>query len=86
MTPEVWEDVFAGTSTEVGGSKAGKAPVKVGAACCAQFAVSRGQVLKRPLSDYQRLRQWIIETEKSDAQSGRVMEFLWHVIFGKDAV
>ena len=83
VTPEVWEDVFAGTSTE---AVKGKVPNKVGAACCAQFAVSRDQVLRRPLRDYQKLREWIVETEKGDAQSGRVMEFLWHVIFGKDAV
>jgi len=54
--------------------------------CCAQFAVSREQIYKRPLEDYVRIRQWIIDTEQTDAQSGRVMEFLWHVIFGKPGV
>jgi hypothetical protein len=63
-----------------------QAPQLVGAACCAQFAVSREQVLKRPLEDYLRFRQWIIDTEKDDASSGRVMEYLWHVIFGKESV
>ena len=91
VTPEVWSDVFAGTSTEAKGlghpgSDAAQAPTLVGAACCAQFAVSRDQVLVRPLSDYERFREWIVDTEKSDAKSGRVLEFLWHVIFGKDAV
>lgn len=81
VTPEVWGEVFAGTSGE-----AEPAPALVGAACCAQFAVSRDQVLARPLADYERFREWIVETEKSDAKSGRVLEFLWHVIFGKDAV
>ena len=86
----MWKDLFAGTSKErkapeqTGGS--GQAPTLVGAACCAQFAVSKDQVLARPLSDYERFREWIIDTEKSDAKSGRVLEFLWHVIFGKDAV
>ena len=82
VTPEVWQDVFSGTSTE----EKGQAPTLVGAACCAQFAVSKKQVLVRPLGDYVRFREWIIDTEKSDAKSGRVLEFLWHVIFGKDAV
>lgn len=82
MTPEVWHDVFSGSSTE----ERGQAPALVGAACCAQFAVSKKQVLVRPLGDYVRFREWIIDTEKSDAKSGRVLEFLWHVIFGKDAV
>ena len=95
VTPEVWNDVFAGTSTETKKKKEegqedtgseGMAPKLVGAACCAQFAVSRDQVLARPLSDYERFREWIVDTEKSDAKSGRVLEFLWHVIFGKDAV
>ena len=89
VTPEVWKDVFAGTSTETEARKDtenGQAPTLVGAACCAQFAVSKDQVLARPLSDYERIREWIVDTEKSDAKSGRVLEFLWHVIFGKDAV
>lgn len=59
---------------------------KVGAACCAQFAVSRDRVLQRPLSDYEQFRQWVVDTKMDDAKSGRVMEFLWHVIFGMDAV
>ncbi|KAH1736720.1 hypothetical protein KXX25_006273 [Aspergillus fumigatus] len=61
-------------------------PKETGAACCAQFAVSREQVLQRPREDYIRFRQWVIDTDKDDASSGRVMEFLWHVIFGQEAV
>jgi hypothetical protein len=48
--------------------------------------VSREQVLKRPLSDYISHRNWVLDTELSDDKSGRVMEFLWHVVFGKEAV
>ena len=61
-------------------------PMEVGAACCAQFAVSRDQILKRPVNDYVKFREWVVQTEQDDAHSGRVMEFLWHVIFGKEAV
>ena len=61
-------------------------PKEVGAACCAQFAVSRDQILKRPVEDYIHFRRWVLETERNDATSGRILEFLWHVIFGKDAV
>ena len=61
-------------------------PEQVGSACCAQFAVSRERVLERPKEDYEGFRRWVVETEKSDAMSGRVMEFLWHVVFGMDAV
>lgn len=69
-----------------GGQEEDYVPEEVGAACCAQFAASRERVLQRPKSDYEGFRQWVVETEKDDAKSGRVMEFLWHVIFGMDAV
>lgn len=61
-------------------------PGEIGAPCCAQFAVSRTQVLRRRKEEYERYRKWIIETELSDAKSGRTMEFLWHIIFGKEAI
>ncbi|MCJ1228037.1 hypothetical protein MMC12_004697 [Toensbergia leucococca] len=113
VTREVWQEVFANTSTSPANMsshdpsppfnypgysstssaadneaalKAQYIPTEVGTACCAQFAVSRDRVLQRPLSDYKRFRRWIIETDESDAKSGRVMEYLWHVIFGMEAV
>ncbi|KKZ67138.1 hypothetical protein EMCG_07160 [[Emmonsia] crescens] len=61
-------------------------PKEVAAACCAQFAVTRDQVHKRPLQDYVQFRNWVIATERDNANSGRVMEYLWHIIFGMDAV
>ena len=64
----------------------GEVPAQVGAACCSQFAVSREQVRKRPRSDYERYYRWLMETELDDATSGRVMEYLWHIIFGKDPI
>ena len=81
VTSEVWHEVFRGTTTEDS-----HFPIQVGAGCCAQFAVSKSQVRQRPLEDYKHFRDWIIGTEESDAKSGRVMEFLWHVIFGKEGV
>lgn len=102
MTEQVWTDIFEGTSTPpLNASESASIaadeqlqssqkfllmPEFVGAACCAQFAVSKEQVFLRPRDDYIKIRQWIIDTEKSDAMSGRVMEFLWHVIFGKESV
>ena len=61
-------------------------PRVVGIACCSQFAVSRKQVLARPRNDYLRYLQWVTETELEDAVSGRVMEYLWHIIFGQEPV
>ncbi|KAJ5983176.1 hypothetical protein N7481_005275 [Penicillium waksmanii] len=97
VTEQVWWDIFEGTSTpplnmsspyetESYGGKYMRKPTQIGAACCAQFAVSRSQVHARPREDYIKFRQWIIETELNDASSGRVMEFMWHVIFGMNSI
>lgn len=94
ITPKIWHDIFAGTSTfSTSITNASSllhsqtsAPAQVGAACCAQFAVSRDRVRQRPVSDYKWFRQWVMETDMNDAQSGRVLEFLWHVVFGMSAV
>lgn len=97
VTEKVFNEVFQGTSTPPLSSLASKdeglgnqaylsVPEEVGAACCAQFAVSKKQVHERPRSDYVQIRQWLIDTDREDAQSGRVMEFLWHIIFGKNSV
>lgn len=92
ITTEIWQEIFGEASksiylsSPVGDDGSPKAPAEVGAACCAQFAVSRERVLQRPLQDYVHFRQWLVDTKLSDAKSGRVLEFLWHIIFGMDAV
>jgi hypothetical protein len=53
--------------------------------CCAQFAVSREQIYKRPLQDYVKMREWLVATQLDDPHSGRVLEYLWHIIFGMEA-
>ncbi|KAK1762914.1 hypothetical protein QBC33DRAFT_460525 [Phialemonium atrogriseum] len=61
-------------------------PVAVGVTCCSQFAVTKETVQRRPRADYVRFRQWLIETSLVDDLSGRVLEYSWHIIFGKPAV
>ena len=61
-------------------------PEIVATPCCAQFAVTREQVLKRPKSDYVRFLQYLRSSPLEDAVLGRVYEYLWHIIFGKDPV
>jgi hypothetical protein len=61
-------------------------PEVVGVPCCAQFAVARWQVWKHPLGDYQHYHKWLMETELEDDISGRVMEYMWHIIFGQNPV
>lgn len=51
-------------------------PESIGVSCCAQFAVTRETILKRPIQDYQRYRRWLLETQLEDGLSGRVLEYV----------
>ncbi|CAI7607661.1 hypothetical protein PCG10_006452 [Penicillium crustosum] len=61
-------------------------PEMVATPCCAQFAVTREQVLQRPRSAYESYHDWLMTTELDDETSGRVFEYIWHIIFGQDPV
>ncbi|KAH0352230.1 hypothetical protein KCU83_g3966, partial [Aureobasidium melanogenum] len=61
-------------------------PEVVGVACCAQFAVSKQQILKRTKEEYLRMHEWLMNTDLDDQTSGRVFEYLWHIIFGQESV
>lgn len=52
----------------------------------AQFAVTRDAVRQRPREDYVALREWLLATELADTKSGRVFEYLWHVLFGMPGI
>jgi hypothetical protein len=55
--------------------------------CCAQFVVSRERILATPKARFVYYRDWILRTELSDYISGRIWEYLWHVVFtGKNVV
>ena len=102
VTEAVWWEIFANTTTPFfNPDSAGPAAslvlssefsmgsgggMPIWSPCCAQFAVSNQQIYQRPLDDYVKIRQWLLDTELDNAHSGRVMEFLWHVIFGQQAV
>lgn len=61
-------------------------PDTVGAHCSSQFAVSRGRIHAQPKAHYEKIRNWILETDLHDQISGRVIEYMWHIIFGMPAV
>ncbi|TKA68116.1 hypothetical protein B0A55_08290 [Friedmanniomyces simplex] len=61
-------------------------PQTIAAPCCAQFAVIRQAILRRPKSDYERMRQWLMDTLLVDDVSGRVFEKLWAYILTGEAV
>ncbi|PSK59354.1 hypothetical protein B9Z65_3678 [Elsinoe australis] len=73
---QVWKGIFNNTDV----------PQTVGAACCAQFAVSRAQVHARPKSDYERYLRYLIDTDLSDDIIGRIYEYMWHIMFGRGPV
>ena len=61
-------------------------PNVVGVACCAQFALTRQKIRERPVSDYHGYRNWIMQTSLGDSVSGRILEYSWHIIFGRNSV
>lgn len=71
-----WKELFGNT----------KVPQTIAAPCCSQFAVSRTQVLQRPLSDYQRMYNWVLNNDLPDEATANIMEYSWHIIFGQDPV
>lgn len=77
---EVWRQLFDERSAE------GEVPQVVATPCCAQFAVSRDQVLKRPKEQYQHFHRVLMESTLDDEVIGRVYEYLWHIMFGQPAV
>ncbi|KAH7092008.1 hypothetical protein FB567DRAFT_588321 [Paraphoma chrysanthemicola] len=61
-------------------------PSAVGVSCCAQFGATREKIRDRKKSEYERYRRWIMETKLSDSISGRVLEYSWHMVFGRPPV
>lgn len=61
---DAWEELFGNNDV----------PKVIATPCCAQFAVSRDQVHKRPLEFYVGALKWLHETPLDDATSGRVFE------------
>ncbi|KAJ5175429.1 uncharacterized protein N7482_001306, partial [Penicillium canariense] len=76
---EVYQQIFDTTPDKVPGA--------IGNVCCGQFAVSRERILARPKEDYQRILNWAATTKlTNDFGVGWVLEKLWHILFGMDAV
>lgn len=61
-------------------------PDKIAAPCCAQFAVSREAIRRREREWWVDLRNWVINTPLQSLNSGRLMEHLWHLWFGMEAM
>lgn len=64
----------------------------VRAQCCAQFVVSRSAIHKHSRKEYMAIRQWLLDgsagsmrsryaAPKDDKIAGRILSYLWHVLF-----
>lgn len=49
--------------------------------CCAQFYVSRDAIRRHPTTTYQRLFDWLRDTNHESYPIAYVFEYLWHFIF-----
>ncbi|KAF2873977.1 hypothetical protein BDV95DRAFT_592129 [Massariosphaeria phaeospora] len=61
-------------------------PKAIGAPCCAQFMATRKAIHIRSKAEYERMRQWLVDTEVVDHLSGMLFEKLWAYIFTKEAI
>jgi Protein of unknown function (DUF3431) len=51
--------------------------------CCAQFVVSRESILRHSREEYIALRQWLIEDKRGDLVVGRILSYVWQILFIK---
>ena len=73
---EAWHILFPGVEL----------PQTIASQCCAQFAVTRNAIQRREKADYERIRDWILNTTLIDDVSGRVLEKLWAYIMTNDTI
>ncbi|THY85483.1 hypothetical protein D6C95_07865, partial [Aureobasidium pullulans] len=60
-------------------------PADVGVPCCAQFAVTKARIQQRSKDNYKTLRQWLLDTDLGDNITGRLFEYMWHIMLGEKA-
>ncbi|TKA25217.1 hypothetical protein B0A50_05915 [Salinomyces thailandicus] len=56
---------------------------KIMSQCCGQFVVSRDRIWQHSLKEYTALRQWLLDgrAPEDDKVSGRIVSYLWHILF-----
>lgn len=72
-----------GGEEEEGKLKLGRADV-LRSQCCAQFVVSRANILRHSREEYVALRQWLLDDGNAawdDRVIGRIVSYVWHVLF-----
>ena len=72
--PQAFMDLFPGRTL----------PSSIGVTCCAQFAVTRETIQTHTKAEYEHYRDWLLQTDLPDHVNGRIFEYSWHFIFGKN--
>jgi hypothetical protein len=54
--------------------------------CSAQFYVSKDKIQSNPIELYKKMYNLLMKTEETSYWSGRVFEYLWHIIFTKNII
>ena len=73
---EAWHMLFPGVEL----------PQTIASQCCAQFAVTRNTIQRHKKADYERMRDWVLNTTLIDDVSGRVLEKLWAYIMTNNTI
>jgi len=53
----------------------------VRAQCCAQFVAARERIMSHSREEYVALRQWLLEDSRVDLVVGRILSYVWHILF-----
>ena len=72
---EAWPEVFE--------QELGTMPSVIRVRCCAQFAVHRDRIRLRNREFYVKVLLWLNTTKMQTFWSSRVLEFVWHIMFGE---
>jgi hypothetical protein len=89
--PPALVNIFGGPMTK-SSATASKQRVGLGhadtvkAQCCAQFVVARENIQQHSRAEYTALRQWLLDSgpgsaPKDDRTAGRILSYLWHILF-----
>ena len=61
-------------------------PNRLECTACAQFIVSRKNILLNDINDYKNILKWLESTDLESSLSGRIMEHLWCYIMTHDEI
>lgn len=98
LLPKALAVLFGGADIEAARLTLGRRD-SVRSQCCAQFAVSKESILSHSRLEYRALRQWLLDgihgpakdakdglvAPRDDKVAGRILSYLWHILFLKGA-